>query len=161
MNNALLLKAALVTVLLSFSQITVASSFYKWVDKDGVTHYGAHPPQGEEQAASEVTKVRTTNKTPANAVEANQRLEAQREAQKAKTDDQKAAEADRKREEEEKAYAEQMKKNCEVSRKNVETLTNNARVREQGEDGEFRYLTPDEHQQRIDKAKSFMAEHCK
>jgi hypothetical protein len=49
---------------------------------------------------------------------------------------------------------------CESARKNSETLKTYARIRIKGDDGEYRYLTPDEQKQKLDEANKAIEESC-
>jgi hypothetical protein len=49
---------------------------------------------------------------------------------------------------------------CEQARSNLETLNTRARIRLKGEDGEYRYLTPEEKQEQRQRAIDMIAIHC-
>ena len=80
---------AAVTLLLAFGTAHAGTKLYKWVDKDGVTHYGSSVPpeyasQQSEQlnAQGEVIKTQEAQKTPEQlAAEAQAKQQAQQQAQ--------------------------------------------------------------------------------
>ena len=112
---------------------------YKWTDAKGQTHYGQRPPAGTE---TEVIKPQTGHSDPVNYSAAPN--EKDKEAKK--TDAKDAPPKDKER--------------CENARKNSETLKTYARIRIKGDDGEYRYLTPDEQKQKLDEATKAIEESC-
>lgn len=129
-----------------------ASEVYKWVDEDGVTHYGERAP-----ADKNYSTVKTYGEVPGGGEEAKQRLEQQRTDKKAsEAKDIDYAQQKKVADEQAKVRAE----NCKGARSNLKTIEENARVRILGEDGEFRYLSEEERQQQINSAKEMISENC-
>lgn len=129
-----------------------AAQVYKWIDEEGITHYGEQAP-----ADYEYELVTTSGAPPADAEKAKARLQkmrAAREEQKEKTLDYAAQQ--KQRDEEAKIRTE----NCDSAKSNLKTIEENARVRVLGEDGEFRYLSEEERQQQIDRAKEIISNNC-
>ncbi len=137
------------SLLLALSATATASQVYKWVDAQGVTHFGSQPPQGQS-----ATSINTSAPQP-KAVE---------EEQPAPTfesiADPEQAAFDKKAKEEVAAKEAERKKYCEDVRTNLAQLENNPRIRVEV-DGEVRRLGEDERQQRIAEAKKAIAENCK
>ncbi len=137
------------SLLLALSASAMASQVYKWVDAQGVTHFGSQPPQGQS-----ATSINTSAPQP-KAVE---------EEQPAPTfesiADPEQAAFDKKAKEEVAAKEAERKKYCEDVRTNLAQLENNPRIRVEV-DGEVRRLGEDERQQRITEAKKAIAENCK
>ena len=137
------------SLLLALSASAMASQVYKWVDAQGVTHFGSQPPQGQS-----ATSINTSAPQP-KAVE---------EEQPAPTfesiADPEQAAFDKKAKEEVAAKEAERKKYCEDVRTNLAQLENNPRIRVEVE-GEVRRLGEDERQQRITEAKKAIAENCK
>ncbi len=134
MNKFSLLLGSLLLILASASS---AAKFYKWVDDQGVTHYGANPPQGT--TSSEVNTRANASSDQSEAIEA---LEAKREAaQKAKEAAATQAREEKRLETEPEAVAQER---CEQHRKNLETLTNKPTVRRKNpETGELEVIDQD------------------
>jgi len=129
-----------------------ASDVYKWVDENGVTHYGERAPSDKAYST-----VKTYGEVPGGGEEAKQRLEQQRANKKAsEAKDLDYAQQKKIADEQAKVRAE----NCKGARSNLKTIQENARVRILGEDGEFRYLTEEERQQQVVSAKETIAENC-
>ena len=158
MSQTGLLRPSLITLLgaaficLSSAQ---ANTFYKWVDAEGVTHYGTKPP--EEQDA---TKIQTSGQAASDAA----RGEAVSETLKKNTEAQTKArqqkiEADGKAKTNSE-LAEELKKNCEQAKKNAATLSTSPRVREKDAEGNFRYLAPEEQQKRINETQEYISSNC-
>lgn len=152
------LKSMILSFALIFGAPVHASSFYKWVDENGVTHYTETPP---EDPNVQSTRIRASGKMPSEADKAQERLEAQRgEFKKAAREREKYSDLSEK-EAQEKKHQETIQKNCGQAKKNIETLNQNARVREQDKEGNLHYLTPEEHQERLNQARKFLEENCK
>ena len=136
------------SLLLALSTTAMASQVYKWVDAQGVTHFGAQPPQGQQ-----ATTVNTAAPPPKPA-----------EQQPAPTfesiSDPEQAAINEKVKQEVAAKEAERKKYCESVRTNLAQLENNPRVRVEME-GEVRRLTEEERQQRISEAKQSIADNCK
>jgi hypothetical protein len=132
-----------------------ANTFYKWVDAEGVTHYGAKPP--EEQDA---TKIKTSGQAASDAargeaVSESLKKNAEKDAQAQQKKQKDAAKAKTDAE-----LAEELKKNCEQAKNNAATLSTSARVREKDAEGNFRYLAPEEQQKRINETQEYLNTNC-
>ncbi|ANJ54289.1 DUF4124 domain-containing protein [Pseudomonas silesiensis] len=130
-------------LLLGMGPLCMAGQIYKWVDAQGVTHFGAQPPQGQE-ATSVVTPSVPAGKPPtpprSDAIGDQQAID--------KTVKKQVAEQQA-----------QLKVFCEQARTNLAQLQNNPRIREEI-DGEMRRLTDETRQERITEAQKQIAENC-
>lgn len=135
------------SLLLALSGSAMAAQIYKWVDAQGVTHFGAQPPTG--QAAETLNTVVAPPKpsTPANKTEQPQ------------SPDVEQRDIDRKVKEQVAAQEAERKRYCETLRTNLAQLENNPRVRVE-ENGEVRRVTEEERLSRIGDAKQKINEHC-
>ncbi len=139
MNLKSLLMVSVVCVMTA-SAMAAPSKVYKWTDSKGQTHYSQHPPYNTD---TEVVKPQTGHSDPVDYSAAN----AKPEKEKSEANSAVAATAiDNER--------------CENARKNVETLKTYARIRVKGDDGQFRYITPDEHAQKLAEANKAIEESC-
>lgn len=135
------------SLLLALSAPAVAGQVYKWVDAQGVTHFGAQPPQG--QAATSINTAAPLAKpaAPKAAASFDKEPDPEQKAIDQKVKQQVAAqEAER-------------KKYCETVRTNLAQLENNPRLRVEV-DGETHRLKEEERQQRISDAKQAIADNC-
>lgn len=124
----------------------MAAQVYKWVDAQGVTHFGAQPPQGQ-QVETVNTVVAPGKPVTAPAPATQQKSEPDQQSIDRKVKQQVAEqEAERKR------Y-------CETMRTNLAQLQNNPRVRVE-ENGETRRITEEERQARITETRDKIAENC-
>ncbi len=124
----------------------MAAQVYKWVDAQGVTHFGAQPPQGQ-QVETVNTVVAPGKSVTAPAPATQQKSEPDQQSIDRKVKQQVAEqEAERKR------Y-------CETMRTNLAQLQNNPRVRVE-ENGETRRITEEERQARITETRDKIAENC-
>lgn len=133
-------------LLFALSSGVMAGQIYKWVDAQGVTHFGAQPPQGHAVETLN-TAAPPPKQTPAAPVEAetsgeSEQLDIERQVKKQVA--------------EEKARRQQY---CTTLRTNLAQLQNNPRVRVE-EKGEVRRLDEEERQARIAEAKQKIAETC-
>ena len=121
------------------ASLAASEKVYKWTDSKGNTHYAQRPPANTE---TEVIKPQTGHSAPVTyATPAGEKP-----AEVKKTEDDKKALKDPVR--------------CESARKNFETLKTYARIRMKGDDGEYRYLSPDEQKQKLDEASKAIEESC-
>lgn len=124
----------------------MAAQVYKWVDAQGVTHFGAQPPQGQ-QVETVNTVVAPGKSVTAPAPASQEKSEPDQQSIDRKVKQQVAEqEAERKR------Y-------CETMRTNLAQLQNNPRVRVE-ENGETRRITEEERQARIAETRDKIAENC-
>ncbi len=132
---------------LGFSCYLLASSVafsapdkvYKWTDEKGQVHYSERPPLGTQ---AEAIKPETGHSEPVNyslAVDEKAKEEKKAEAEKTSLKD---------------------PERCKSARQNLDTLKTYARIRIKGDDGEYRYLTPDEKQQKTNEATKAIEESC-
>lgn len=129
-----------------------AGKFYKWVDEEGVTHYTETPPEN-----SQSTVIKTQGKTPKNADHANSRLEATRKSLEEAIDKRKEKKEAGKLDVE---NAKVKQKNCETAKNNLKILLEHGRIKEKGEDGEYKMLADEKRQERIQKARDRIKEFC-
>jgi hypothetical protein len=136
------------SLLLALSASAMASQVYKWVDAQGVTHFGAQPPQGQQ-----ATTINTATPPPKTAEPAaTPTFESSADPEQAAIDE--------KVKQEIATQEAERKKYCESVRTNLAQLENNPRVRVEV-DGEVRRLNEEERQQRISEAKQAIGENCK
>jgi flagellar biosynthesis GTPase FlhF len=126
----------------------VAESYYKWVDDEGVTHYGTDKPKDID-----AEKVRTYGGASSSQARELQELEQKREARQQARE--KAAEeealAERREEEPEKLK----KELCDKHRENLETLVNKPTVRvKNSETGEMEVIDDERREELIQKTKA-------
>jgi hypothetical protein len=139
------------SLLLAMSATAMASQVYKWVDAQGVTHFSAQPPQGQQ-----ATSVNTALPPPKPAEPAEPKAAPTFES----IADPEQAAIDAKVKKEVAAKEAERKKYCADVRTNLAQLENNPRLRTKV-DGEVRRLTEEERQQRISDAKKSISENCK
>ncbi len=124
----------------------MAAQVYKWVDAQGVTHFGAQPPQGQQvETVNTVTAPAKSTTMPAPVVEDETEVDQQSIDRKVKRQ---VAEQETER-----------KRYCETMRTNLAQLQNNPRVRVE-EKGETRRITEEERQAKIAETRSKIAENC-
>ncbi|TBU90956.1 DUF4124 domain-containing protein [Phytopseudomonas dryadis] len=137
------------SLLLALSTTAMASQVYKWVDAQGVTHFSAQPPQGQQ-----ATTINTATPPPA---------PSPAEPQAAPTFDSIAdpeqAAIDARVKKEVAAKEAERKQYCEAQRTNLAQLENNPRLRLE-EGGQVRRLGEDERQQRIADTRKAIEENC-
>lgn len=133
-------------LLLALCGNVMAAQVYKWVDAQGVTHFGAQPPQGQQ-----VETVNTVT-APAKPAATPQSVE-QDEAEADQSS------IDRKVKQQVAAQEAERKRYCETMRTNLAQLQNNPRVRVEDK-GETRRLTEEERQSRINETRDKIAENC-
>ena len=117
----------------------LAAKVYKWVDSKGVVHYSAQPPA---TGHAEVIKPQTGHSEPVEYTTPEKPGAKKEAAANQQTGIQKDPER------------------CEAARKNEETLKSYTHIKVKGEDGEYRFLSPEEQQQKLDEANKAIEESC-
>lgn len=150
-------RLALITILAM--PFLLGAEVYKWVDEDGVVHFSQLP---QRNTAAERINVRsgtsshravqpTTSKEPTASTEA-QPL----------TPEQQAMQDQLNKEEQSRMQniAKARDDNCKAAQKRFDNLTQYARIRMKGADGEYRVLTEEERMKEINQAKADVVEFC-
>jgi opacity protein-like surface antigen len=141
------------SLLLSLSTSVMAAQVYKWVDAQGVTHFGAQPPQGQQATSINVSVPQpkqaqaTPQTTPAAAA-----TESNVDADQATIDKKVKAEVA--------ANEAERKQYCQDARVNLSQLENNPRLRIEV-DGVVTRIDEDERQKRISDLRKSISENCK
>lgn len=135
-------------VALSWVTMSSGAGVYRWVDEQGVTHYGEKPP-----APGVGEKIKVSAPGPSSTPTPASNSAAKEAAPPASTPSEAEAAAA-------KAQAEVTKKNCEAYAANLKVLREHGRIREQSNDGQVKMLSEEEKQSRIQQAEKFIAENC-
>lgn len=133
------------TLLLAHS---ASAAVYKWTDAQGRVHYSAHPPADRPAATVNVRSTPASNGEEAAASDA---------AATPATKTANNADEDKARQERREA----LRKNCEIARQNLAVLQDltHRRIRlEEGKDAI--YLTDEQREEQISKAKAHVQEFC-
>lgn len=130
-----------------------AGEVYKWVDSEGVVHYSDQKPS--DRNASRMGISTTSSRPPASepSSQLQQQVERLEENQELE-----AIRARQKNEEEEARKARQER--CEAARRNLQQIETTTRLRVEGEDGELRFLTPEEILEQKKQAETAIQESC-
>jgi len=134
------------TLALALTPPAYSAQVYKWVDAQGVTHFDAQPPVGQQ-----VQQIETPKPVPAPPPQT---------APQALPDpngEQKAVDAKVKRQVE--AQEARRAEYCTTARTNLAQLQNNPRVREEV-NGEYKRFTEEERQARITDLKKAISDNC-
>jgi hypothetical protein len=127
-----------------------ATVVYKWTDADGVTHFGDRQPTGTQ---AEQISVRSGQSNLVNSnSSAQQQLNELEQRQRAASEESRAFDAAATRQA-------QRKTNCDAAQQNLEIISNNSRIRIT-ENGEQRFLTPDEISQQKQTYEDIVEQNC-
>ncbi|PJI48802.1 MAG: glycosyltransferase [Pseudomonas sp.] len=141
------------SLLLALAPTVMAAQVYKWVDAQGITHFGAQPPEGASAATV------NTNAAPPKA-SSNFPPPAAAVQPLPPSDDEKQKAADEKvRQEVAQQEAERLKQ-CDKLRVDVAQLKNNPRIRVDDGNGDLRRITEEERQERIAASEKSIRENC-
>ncbi|WP_448682936.1 DUF4124 domain-containing protein [Pseudomonas nicosulfuronedens] len=141
------------SLLLALAPTVMAAQVYKWVDAQGITHFGAQPPEGTDAATV------NTNSAPPKA-SSNFPPPATTKPTLPPSEDEKQKAADEKvRQEVAQQEAERLKQ-CDKLRNDVAQLKNNPRIRVDDGNGELRRITEEERQARIAGSEKSIRENC-
>ncbi len=146
------IKSFLLASIVAMAPLTVsAAGVYKWTDQNGVVHFGDRQPVGQK---SESIDIHTG--TPKAGAEARkspiERVKAMNE-QKAHTAEEQKVNAVKE------AQQKQREANCKTAKDNLGILATNGRIRVQ-ENGEWRYLTQEEIDQKRQQFQTIADENC-
>lgn len=126
--------------LLANSQAWAApDKVYKWTDEKGLVHYSERPPLGKQ---TEIVKPEIGHSEPVNYGTAS----SEKTKEESKAANTKTSLKDPER--------------CDAARQNLDTLKTFARIKVKGDDGEYRFLTPEEQQQKTNEASKAIEESC-
>lgn len=133
------------SLLLALGAPAMAGTIYRWVDADGVTHFSAQPPQGQQ--AQSVRLAVQPPPLPAS------------EPARGDAGEREQADIDRKVKREIADQEAERKRYCTALRTQLAQLENNPRVRVE-EAGQVRRLGEEERQARIAETRKKLAEDC-
>ena len=143
--------ASVLAALCALATAAHGANVYKWVDADGVVHYGGSPPPGGSATVVETRRSHITHQ------EAKARLEALTgrarggapRDEHARADGQPAAD-----------HAARRRQNCEIATENLRILEGSAPVEAQGPDGQPFYLDEEAKQAKLGETRAQIAEFC-
>lgn len=130
MNKKIL---ALAVCILTIPAFAAAQSVYKWTDENGVIHFGDRKPTGKQ---SESVSIRTGKGSSSNSMSPQQKVQQIEDEEAEVKENETLSAADQ-------ARQKQRAANCETARNNLALIGTGSRIKAQ-EDGEERYLTPEE-----------------
>jgi len=142
------------TFMLWAPQLAAQEEIYRWVDDDGVVHFGDRPP---EQAEVETISIPQNVSQPSTGSDPYSQYEA--DETKPKTVQQMRDERAEVRQEKE-AEAKAMAKSCEKAREVVSQLEPSPRVMVTHEDGTVTRMNDNDRLETLGKAKTFITENC-
>lgn len=124
-------------LLVALSHTASAAKVYTWTDANGVIHYGEHPPIG---VTAKKINARTGHSEPVPAQEetANEDATAAPKTQPSYKDPER----------------------CEIARTNLDAMNSNARVKIPDENGNLRYLTEEERQDKLAETRKAIEDSC-
>ena len=127
-----------------------ASSIFKWTDEKGNVHYGDMHPDGQDAKEMKIQRFKGQTPTASPQSKANDLEKDQAASSKIKALNlQKQVEM----------KAEEQR--CNTAKKNLTTLKNNSRIKIRGEDGNYRYLSPEEISKKMQESQKAVDESCK
>jgi|GEM_PF-1151956 len=134
------------------SPIALSEEYYRWLDEQGVVHYGSTPPPGVE-----ATKVKTYggSSKSTNTTRNTPSSETKAEAPMEDLSNLPPEEVERR-----KKVAEAQKKVCDQEKARLAVLNKPGRIRMKQPDGSFTYMSQDEIQSEIATTKSVINDAC-
>ncbi|SFR86657.1 protein of unknown function [Marinobacter daqiaonensis] len=135
---------------LMLPSLVAAASVYRWTDENGVVHYGDREPSG--RSAEKVSVKSGTSRSSEERASPQAQVEAmeKNEAERTRRENESAVEEARRK---------QREANCQAAEANLQIIRSNARIRVE-ENGEQRYLTPEEIEEQKEKYKQVAEENC-
>ncbi len=143
----------IVAVVLALTLIPSAGAqLYKWVDKDGKTHYSDQPPPGQESKQLNVQSGAATAAAPPKSF-----LARDKELDKGRQESREAA----KKADDAARLAQERDENCSRARSAYATYADGGRIHKYNDKGERVYLDDQEIEVERERAKREMDEACK
>jgi hypothetical protein len=142
----------LALIALAAPALASAESVYRWKDENGVVHFGDREPTGQSSERVSVKTGKSSGNGGAGRSSAREQVQALEESQ---------AERERREKETavEKARRKQRDARCQAAEANLQAINSNARIRVT-EDGEQRYLNPEEIAEKKQQFEQIVEENC-
>ncbi len=143
---------ALTAGLLSLAVAEAEAAMYRWVDDNGLTHYSQiAPPSGSFEVIESASQPATSGQDTVDDLNQQwQQMQDRGAVRKERAEEQKA--------EQERAALRQA--NCETAKNNLEILQGPPNRLIKTAEGNYRRLTEEERQERIEQAKEIMEKSC-
>lgn len=158
------MRFALVILISTLALTAQADGIYKWVDEDGVVHFGAQPPKEKEVEVVRKPKSdrykQWQSEQQALAVAKQEETAEGDAAAEAQSGIREPAGQDDQAQQLTKAQQAVQAQRCRMAQSNLKELQTHSRVREVGADGKIRVLPEEERQQRIANAQRTIQENC-
>lgn len=139
------------SLMLALSAPVMAAQVYKWVDAQGVTHFGAQPPADAKAATVDTKIAQPPSGFPLPPKAAPTLPPSADEKQKA---------ADEKVKQEVAQQEAERAKYCDTLRTNLAQLKNNPRIRIADDNGDMRKIPEEERQARITETEQDLQKNC-
>jgi len=156
-------KASWIFLAMLLAASSASAQMYKWVDKDGKTHYGSTPPPGSKTSAVKAPPPSAAAAAPASAAgDAKKKgpltaAEQEQEYRKRKLEEEKSG---KKAAQEQQAKSER-NEGCERTREYLSTLQSGQRIARTNPSGERYYMDDNQVAQEITKAQQAVQQTCK
>lgn len=141
------IRTLLMGACLIFASTAATAEVFKWTDDQGNIHFGDRRPDNRESEQVNVRVGKATSAEPAapeTALPETANVEAKENSSEGNTDG---------------LTDEQRRSNCEIAQGNLETIETNSRIRIT-ENGEQRYLTPEEIETKRKEMEDLATESC-
>jgi len=150
-------KALVIALLISITPVPLAAEeFYRWTDESGNTNYSQNPPPGVD---ARPVDIRTRAPKPQS--QSNQQGQSQSRSGEDNGEEKESGDSEEQGQRPDKeAVAEAKRRNCERAKESLAMLDNNARVQVEDEDGERRYLSPEEMEEQRKRYEKMRDENC-
>lgn len=146
------IKSFLLAITVAMAPLTVsAAGVYKWTGQDGIVHFGDRQPVGQKSESIDI-HTGAAKGGAENRPSPTERVKAM-DAQKAQTAEEQKVNAVQE------AQRKQREANCKTAKNNLDILSTNGRIKVD-ENGEQRYLTPEEIDQKRQQFQAIADENC-
>lgn len=136
---------------LTAPSLTSAESVYRWKDDNGVVHFGDREPTGQSAEKVSVKTGKPSGSSERQSPQEQVESLEESQAEQARRANESAVDAARRK---------QREANCQTAQDNLEAINSNARIRMAGDDGEPRYLSPEEIANQKERFQEIADENC-
>ena len=152
----------LVSAAITMPHANADKAVYRWVDGDGIVHFGDRPPEGvnvtEFALKPDTVEPGSSEKNAGSSPDPESTADAEDEAPLSVAEQRRQARAERRQK-----YTEEkqkMESQCETMRRQKDFVEPSPRVLVQDEDGNPRRLEDNEREEMLDEANAFLAKNC-
>jgi len=145
--------ALVLAVLLALADTATAETIYKWVDDQGITHYGDEPPSGTDAQRIEASEEPSSSETERAQQQLETTTERLEERRRERLEERRAAQREQRK-------REQREKRCQELRQALRNVKRNRNLIKPDGEGGYEAMTEQERQKRVAERRKRLKKQC-